>query len=81
MAYKIVLDAGHGGTQLRKQRGLVRVIDELRKDGYLPFYAYVITSLYFTVPVDFLTGIEKRIVWFNSSYYAYKSKKVLPCGK
>lgn len=30
---------------------------------------------YFTVPVDFLTGIEKRIVWFVSSYYAYKTKK------
>lgn len=42
---------------------------------YLLFYAYVITSLHFTVPVGFLTGIEKRIVWFVSSYLRKRNIK------
>ena len=46
---------------------LIEVSRNRGGDSLKEFYAYVITSIHFTVPVDFLTGIEKRVIQFISS--------------
>ena len=73
IAYCIDINTNFQSGYKNRINATERMSDDQISD--LLFYAYVITSLYFTVPVDFLTGIEKRIAWFMSSYHVYKTKK------